>query len=252
MTVPSSSTFSFTAPYPPTSSTSATGTIKQRRVSLALASSPKVFPAWSFRDDTGLGVHSADVEEDVKRGKMRRIDPDEPVPGDHSLLSDKPEKKPRKKWTMEETQMLVAGCNKVRRRAFLSRGGELTTRGGRCAADSGASATGNPSSTTPSSSLMDGPPSISKTGTRLLFLVICSGCPRCLCPYSCHSTLMVVELDSGADTGVCPAPFRQFLSSGLDIDLPPILSSSLPMRLIVWMVMVLMPPHVVQIPHVLS
>ena len=59
-------------------------------------------------------MHSADVEEDVKRGKMRRIDPDEPVSGDHSLLSDKPEKKPRKKWTMEETQMLVAGCNKVR------------------------------------------------------------------------------------------------------------------------------------------
>ena len=129
----SSSTFSFTAPFPTSPASSSAQLKPQRRVSLALPSSPRVFPAWSFRDDTGLGVHSADVEEDVKRGKMRRIDPDEPVPGDHSLLSDKPEKKPRKKWTMEETQMLVAGCNKVRRRAFLSRGGELTTRGGRCA-----------------------------------------------------------------------------------------------------------------------
>ena len=33
-----------------------------------------------------------------------------------TMTSEKPEKKPRKKWTMEETQMLVAGCNKVRRR----------------------------------------------------------------------------------------------------------------------------------------
>ena len=31
-----------------------------------------------------------------------------------TMNGEKPEKKPRKKWTMEETQMLVAGCNKVR------------------------------------------------------------------------------------------------------------------------------------------
>ncbi|TFK80293.1 hypothetical protein K466DRAFT_504161, partial [Polyporus arcularius HHB13444] len=87
---------------------------KQRRVSLALPSSPRVFPAWSFRDDTGVGVHSADAEgeDEVKKGKMRKIaaDGDGAQPPAH--LSERPEKKPRKKWTMEETQMLVAGCNK--------------------------------------------------------------------------------------------------------------------------------------------
>ena len=132
---PFTSTFSFTAPYPPAlspSSSSSSQSAKQRRVSLALPSSPRVFPAWSFRDDTGLGVHSADADADAtdgdeeKKGKMRRISPDgaQPLPAGpypHPLsqsvplsLSDKPEKKPRKKWTMEETQMLVAGCNKVR------------------------------------------------------------------------------------------------------------------------------------------
>jgi len=37
-----------------------------------------------------------------RRGKLRRIA--SPAP---------PEKKARKKWTMEETQMLVEGCNRV-------------------------------------------------------------------------------------------------------------------------------------------
>ncbi|EIW56759.1 uncharacterized protein TRAVEDRAFT_170743 [Trametes versicolor FP-101664 SS1] len=122
-TIPSSSTFSFTAPFPPSPTSSLA---KQRRVSLALPSSPRIFPAWSFRDDTGLGVHSGDPEDDTsttytpeKRGKMRRIATDElrtdgetsTSPQPHGCPS-LPEKKPRKKWTMEETQMLVAGCNK--------------------------------------------------------------------------------------------------------------------------------------------
>ena len=155
----SSSTFSFTAPYPPSStSTSQSQTKPQRRVSLALPSSPRVFPAWSFRDDTGLGGHSNDTDMDdadadvlEKRGKMRRIVPDDP--GEEPLFpsSDKPEKKPRKKWTMEETQMLVAGCNKVRHDLFCSAGRELTTNVG--VLDSGASGIGSPSSTTPTSSL---------------------------------------------------------------------------------------------------
>ncbi|KAI0334190.1 hypothetical protein GY45DRAFT_1334399 [Cubamyces sp. BRFM 1775] len=123
-TLPSSSTFSFTAPFPTSPSLA-----KQRRVSLALPSSPRIFPAWSFRDDTGLGVHSADAPTDAssattapeKRGKMRRIAADEPSRTDGEPSSSAqspqpqpppPEKKPRKKWTMEETQMLVAGCNK--------------------------------------------------------------------------------------------------------------------------------------------
>ncbi|CDO68084.1 hypothetical protein BN946_scf184788.g15 [Trametes cinnabarina] len=124
--LPSTSTFSFTAPFPTSPSLA-----KQRRVSLALPSSPRIFPAWSFRDDTGLGVHSADAPENSsssasgpeKKGKMRRIASDEqradgePSPSaqssqPHPPHPPPPEKKQRKKWTMEETQMLVAGCNK--------------------------------------------------------------------------------------------------------------------------------------------
>ena len=122
---------------------SASAFVKQQRVSLALSSdpSPHIFPAQSFRDDTGLGVHSPDSAQapddaaDAKKGKVHRIAgrDDAPDTGDlttHMLVgmsdgscghqppstmnSEKPEKKPRKKWTMEETQMLVAGCNKVR------------------------------------------------------------------------------------------------------------------------------------------
>ncbi|KAI0776703.1 hypothetical protein BD413DRAFT_602229 [Trametes elegans] len=120
-TLPSTSTFSFTAPFPTSPSLA-----KQRRVSLALPSSPRIFPAWSFRDDTGLGVHSdspADSSTSTsmlppeKKGKMRRIAAEEldGEPGTSSSqpqLPPPPEKKARKKWTMEETQMLVAGCNK--------------------------------------------------------------------------------------------------------------------------------------------
>ena len=110
MTVPSSSTFSFTAPYPPTSST---GTIKQRRVSLALASSPKVFPAWSFRDDTTIDSHVTSGSSLVpeKKGKMRRIAAEDGTPADKAPAVA--EKRQRKKWTEEETNMLVKGCNKV-------------------------------------------------------------------------------------------------------------------------------------------
>ncbi|OCH87178.1 hypothetical protein OBBRIDRAFT_736609 [Obba rivulosa] len=111
--LPSTSTFSFTAPFPTTSTPPSSSSLKQRRVSLALPSSPRLFPAWSFRDDTGVGVHSADSPGSVpeKKGKMRKIaassdkSEDEPTPA-------QPEKKQRKKWTAEETQMLVAGCNK--------------------------------------------------------------------------------------------------------------------------------------------
>ncbi|KZT22851.1 hypothetical protein NEOLEDRAFT_622949 [Neolentinus lepideus HHB14362 ss-1] len=46
--LPSKSTFSFTAPLP------ATSHLKQRRVSLATPSSPRLIPSWSFRDDPGL------------------------------------------------------------------------------------------------------------------------------------------------------------------------------------------------------
>jgi Myb-like DNA-binding domain len=85
------STFSFTAPFPSSSAT------KQRRVSLATPASEREVPAFKFRDDTGLPSPSEE-----RRGKVRRLT--SPAP---------PEKKARKKWTMEETQMLVEGCNRV-------------------------------------------------------------------------------------------------------------------------------------------
>ena len=85
------STFSFSAPYPSSSAP------KQRRVSLATPASEREVPAFKFRDDTGLPSPS-----DERRGKVRRLT--SPAP---------PEKKARKKWTMEETQMLVEGCNRV-------------------------------------------------------------------------------------------------------------------------------------------
>ncbi|KAI0078424.1 hypothetical protein K474DRAFT_1660443, partial [Panus rudis PR-1116 ss-1] len=135
--LPSSSTFSFIAPYPPPASSSAILTSpqsskQQRRVSLALPSSPRLFPAWSFRDDTSVGVNANTELSPEKKGKMRRIDCVEgqtpfqqtsststlvpqsmPNPFDsHSHSQPIPEKKPRKKWSEEETQMLVKGCNK--------------------------------------------------------------------------------------------------------------------------------------------
>lgn len=173
-TIPSSSTFSFTAPFPPSPTSSLA---KQRRVSLALPSSPRIFPAWSFRDDTGLGVHSGDPEDDTsttytpeKRGKMRRIATDElrtdgetsTSPQPHGCPS-LPEKKPRKKWTMEETQMLVAGCNKVRGVFGGPVCGSLLLSSG-----SGASATGSLSSTTPTSGSTVVHLLTSKTGAFLM------------------------------------------------------------------------------------
>lgn len=113
MGLPSTSTFSFTAPFP-VSTSGPVGTVKQRRVSMALPSSPRLVPAWSFRDDTTIASHVATSSPLVpeKKGKMRKISaedqrksPDTPAPA--------AEKRQRKKWTEEETQMLVNGCNIV-------------------------------------------------------------------------------------------------------------------------------------------
>jgi hypothetical protein len=117
---PSTPTFSFIAPFPPSSSSS-TSPIKQRRVSLALPSSPRLVPAWSFRDDTSIASHVASSSSSSgltpgKRGKIRKIalsddEQDDPPQGDAGAPTQ--EKKARKKWTEEETKMLVKGCNKV-------------------------------------------------------------------------------------------------------------------------------------------
>ncbi|OJA17060.1 WSC protein [Rhizopogon vesiculosus] len=115
---PTAATFSFSAPFPglsssnsPTSSSSSTA-LKQRRVSLALPSSPRVVQAWNFRDDTGLTSHVAETSAPMpeRKGKMRKIADD----GDrHETTSSFiiQHKKPRKKWSEEETRMLVEGCN---------------------------------------------------------------------------------------------------------------------------------------------
>ncbi|KAF8200213.1 hypothetical protein BJ912DRAFT_948302, partial [Pholiota molesta] len=79
---PSSSTFDFKAPFPVSASA-----LKTRRVSLASPSSPRL------------------VQPPEKKGKMRRLD----NTADLLIVSDK---KPRKKWSTEETQMLVQGCQK--------------------------------------------------------------------------------------------------------------------------------------------
>ncbi|KAF8055241.1 hypothetical protein FPV67DRAFT_1436555 [Lyophyllum atratum] len=108
--VPSASTFSFKAPFPASSSSfAAASPLKQRRVSLALPSSPRVVQAWNFRDDTGLDSHVPETEAaglvPEKRGKMRKL-------ATGADCEPFQEKKQRKKWSDEETKMLVSGCNR--------------------------------------------------------------------------------------------------------------------------------------------
>ncbi|THH28195.1 hypothetical protein EUX98_g5995 [Antrodiella citrinella] len=119
---PTSQTFSFTAPFPPHTSAllcSPPGHKQQRRVSLALPSSPRIFPEWKFRDDTSLGNLSAALLPE-KKGKMRKIFTEDDdtsqaqVSPSMTAASQLPsmQKKQRKKWSPEETGMLVHGCNK--------------------------------------------------------------------------------------------------------------------------------------------
>ncbi|KAH7925000.1 hypothetical protein BV22DRAFT_1065728 [Leucogyrophana mollusca] len=113
---PSAPTFSFTAPFPAASSSASSASpnnsaLKQRRVSLALPSSPRLVPAWNFRDDTGLASHVAETTGLMpeRRGKMRKIADDGDLEEHDGFIIQ--QKKQRKKWTEEETQMLVDGCN---------------------------------------------------------------------------------------------------------------------------------------------
>ncbi|KIJ64356.1 hypothetical protein HYDPIDRAFT_28799 [Hydnomerulius pinastri MD-312] len=113
---PSAPTFSFTAPFPASSSVSpispsTSSALKQRRVSLALPSSPRLVPAWNFRDDTGLDSHVAETSGLMpeRKGKMRKIADDGDARESDGFIIQ--QKKQRKKWSEEETQMLVDGCN---------------------------------------------------------------------------------------------------------------------------------------------
>ena len=116
-TTPSSSTFTFKTPYPPTSTPGGSqGISKQRRVSLALPNTPRLVPAWNFRDDTTIDAHVASTAPLAERkGKMRRSASTATSSSDHRIGESivVPEKRQRKKWTEEETQMLVNGCNIV-------------------------------------------------------------------------------------------------------------------------------------------
>lgn len=102
-TIPPDATFSFKAPYPSTS-------LKQRRISMASPNSPRVVPAWHFRDDTTVESHVAETTTlpERKRGKIRKISNQD---DDDIAFDVATEKKLRKKWTKEETDMLVKGCN---------------------------------------------------------------------------------------------------------------------------------------------
>lgn len=112
----SSSTFTFKAPYPPTTPGGSQGASKQRRVSLALPNTPRLVPAWNFRDDTTIDAHvTSSTPLTEKKGKMRRSASTATNPSDNRIgeILVVPEKRQRKKWTEEETQMLVNGCNIV-------------------------------------------------------------------------------------------------------------------------------------------
>ena len=112
---PSSSTFTFKAPYPPASTSAGSqGASKQRRVSLALPNTPRVVPAWNFRDDTTIDAHIASTAALAeKKGKMRRAASSASDTHRVSETAIVPEKRQRKKWSEEETKMLVNGCNIV-------------------------------------------------------------------------------------------------------------------------------------------
>ncbi|KAJ7899021.1 hypothetical protein B0H13DRAFT_2664474 [Mycena leptocephala] len=126
--LPPSSSFSFKTPLPPSQAqasgsgsspaqtaavTVAAGTVaagqKQRRVSLALPSSPGSFP-----HGTSATIRACHTRTRRARGRWggegEDVDAVTIAPGAPEKGKEK-EKKVRRKWTPEETQMLVDGCN---------------------------------------------------------------------------------------------------------------------------------------------
>lgn len=113
---PSSATFSFTAPFPLSSGSGASSPtkLKQRRVSLALPSAPRLVAPYDFRDDTDVNAHIAETPVlEERKGKIRKIVLDDEDSSDLAK-AEKFEKRSRKMWNETETNMLVAGCNRVR------------------------------------------------------------------------------------------------------------------------------------------
>ncbi|KAF8580235.1 hypothetical protein K439DRAFT_1662859 [Ramaria rubella] len=111
---PPTSIFSFTAPFP-LGGGNISSSSKQRRVSLP--SSPRFSPnpGWPFRDEMGLEAMSANGTAPVtpdKEKKLRKVEIDAAAASMDDFLPSGQEKKQRKKWTTEETQMLIDGCNK--------------------------------------------------------------------------------------------------------------------------------------------
>ncbi|KAF8508081.1 hypothetical protein JB92DRAFT_2955228 [Gautieria morchelliformis] len=108
-----SSTFSFTAPFPLRAG--GVTSSKQRRVSLPSSPRFSPTPGWPFRDEMGLEAMSSGAAASVtsdKDKKLRKVDLDVAAGSVEESLTPGQEKRQRKKWTMEETQMLVDGCNK--------------------------------------------------------------------------------------------------------------------------------------------
>lgn len=114
-----------TTSLPASTSVSVSASAKQRRVSLALPSSDfRNLQAWSFRDDTRLDLLSTSndnskplrLDGNAATAAPRNVTPhsEEGEKEPTQELIHLPEKRPRKKWSHEETQNLVRGCNKVR------------------------------------------------------------------------------------------------------------------------------------------
>ena len=109
-----SSTFSFTAPFPLRGGSITSS--KQRRVSLPSSPRSSPTPGWPFRDEMGLEAMSSSGSASVtadKDKKLRKVELGVASVSMEESVSSSLEKKQRKRWSMEETQMLVAGCNKV-------------------------------------------------------------------------------------------------------------------------------------------
>jgi hypothetical protein len=91
----------FKEPYPPALGIAGPSapSLKQRRTSLALPASARLVPAWSFRDDTDVARHTA-----------------APSPPDDTTAAAPGTgvKKARRKWSVDETNALVEGCQTVR------------------------------------------------------------------------------------------------------------------------------------------